>query len=63
MRADAPTPAPGPDGASPGTVQAELCDFATHLLEQCGGLVEWTRPGEAGTAMLSPEVSQLIGVE
>ena len=44
------------------SAQAELCDFATSLLEHCGGAVEWDRPAEAGIAVLPARVAQMMGV-
>ena len=34
------------------TVQAELNSFASRLLEQCGGLVDWDETCDHGTVML-----------
>jgi hypothetical protein len=41
------------------TVQAELRDFTTQLIEQCGGMVEWSAGGK-GAAILPPEVGKLF---
>ncbi len=62
MSAPVATPRPIPGDAAASLVQLDLCGFASRMLEQCGGLVEWTVPGEAGTAVLPPPVARLLGV-
>ncbi|MDB5388987.1 MAG: hypothetical protein JWM11_4633 [Planctomycetaceae bacterium] len=53
---------PNHDTNSGESVSAELCGFATSLLEQCGGVVDWERPDEAGMAVLPESVARLLGV-
>jgi hypothetical protein len=44
------------------TVQEELREFVTQLVEQTGGLVDWPAGSERGQAMLTPELAQRQGV-
>jgi hypothetical protein len=43
-----------------GTLQHEVCEFVTRLLESSGGVVEWSAPDEEGTALLPREVAALL---
>jgi hypothetical protein len=45
------------------SVEEQLHAFATTLLERRGALVEWPAAGQAGTAVLPPEVSAAVGAE
>jgi len=38
-------------------IQHDLHTFATGLIRRRGGLVDWPSPGEAGTAVLTPELA------
>jgi hypothetical protein len=42
-------------------VQSELRHFATCLIEQAGGMVEWSGDERAGVAIAPPEVSASLG--
>ncbi len=42
------------------SVPADLCGFASRLLTQCGGLVEWDSPDEIGTAMVPKSMANLL---
>ena len=44
-------------------MEAQLRNFATTLLERRGALVDWAEADAAGTAMLPPEVADLVGAE
>lgn len=41
-------------------IQEELRDFAVELLEQCGGLVEWSSPDQDGTAVVPSRLVPLL---
>jgi len=48
-----------------GSIEQDVCDFATKLLERRGGLVEWTDREEAnareGTAIVPAKMAALLG--
>jgi hypothetical protein len=44
-----------------GGIQEELRDFATHVLERRGGLVDWPAGAEAGEAVVPEEVAAAVG--
>ena len=50
-----------------GSIELDVCDFATKLLERRGGLVEWTDRDEAnareGTAIVPAEMADLFHAE
>jgi hypothetical protein len=45
-----------------GSIEQDVCDFATKLLERRGGLVEWADRNE-GTAIVPAEMAALLDVE
>lgn len=44
-------------------IQGQLREFATHVLERSGGLVDWPADAEAGAAVVPEEVAAAVGVD